>query len=207
MLGGTSGAGKSTYLKTDEGKALMGERAVKIDSDEIKSQMREYRDIQINDTNWKGAAAFVHDESSIISDRAMKLAVEGKYNVVFDGTGDGDIDRFSGRIEVMAKTGPVDMVYVAMSLPESLKSVEYRAKTERRFIPDYAVRSIHPGVSARFKDAVMFQKSGRVRNITLVRRAGATAKEFTPIGRTTGGRFVVSNIKHYTEFERYSKED
>ena len=77
--------------------------AVTIDADELKKKLPEFRDLAAAaDPN---AAAFVHKESSKLSDRLLARSRERGFDVVLDGTGDGSIAKLSGRVEPFRKAG------------------------------------------------------------------------------------------------------
>jgi len=212
IMGGSSGAGKTEFLKSADGKALVASDRVTIDADAVKSLMSEYRDTQLDDKNWKGAAFFAHDESSIVADRALKLSIAGNYNTVFDGTGDGSEEKYTARLEAMSKNGgPIDMVYISIPLEDSLESVRARAEKTRRYIPKKVVTEIHGGVSDRFQTALRLstQKPAlRIRTLKLVERNDPKSSEkgFHPIlqfdrGRVTQGRL---NDPKYSKFQKYA---
>lgn len=212
IMGGSSGAGKTEFLKSDEGKALVARDAVKIDSDAVKSLIAEYRDTQLDDANWRGAAFFAHDESSIVADRALKLSVAEKYNTIFDGTGDGGEGKYTARLEALSKNGgPIDMVYISIPLKDSLESVAQRAETTRRFIPTDVVTEIHGGVSDRFETALRLSTQRpelKIRTIKLVERNSpkSALKGFKPIIQFNKGKVVSGNIKDvkYKQFQSYA---
>lgn len=212
IMGGSSGAGKTEFLKSVDGKALVARDCVKIDADAIKSMLSEYRDTQLDDANWKGAAFFTHDESSIVADRALKLSIAGNYNTVLDGTGDGSEEKYTKRLEVMSQNGgPIDMVYISIPLKDSLESVRARAEKIRRYIPKEVVTEIHGGVSDRFQTALRLsteRPSLNIRTVKLVERNDPKSSErgFHPIlqferGRITSGS--TSDAK-YKKFQSYS---
>lgn len=206
LMGGASGAGKGTFLKSDEGKDIT-RNAVKIDADEIKGMMAEYRNVQLDDKDWKGAAAFVHDESSMVADRALKLSIAGNFNTVYDGTGNGGEKKYIERLEVMHMNGgDINMVYIGISLPDALASVKARAEETRRFIPKAVVSEIHGGSAARFQTAVKLSTSRpdlKIKNIALKFRTGNT---FSPVLSFTKGKVTSGNINdaRYSEYKSYA---
>ena len=74
ITGGLPGSGKSTVLK-QRGSEFTNH--VHVDSDKVKQMLPEYE-------GWN--ASLLHEESSEISERVMREAVSGNYNVIYDAT-------------------------------------------------------------------------------------------------------------------------
>ena len=215
MMGGSSGAGKTEFLSSPDGKGLAPDDCVTIDCDKIKSQMADYRNVQIEDVGWRDAAAFAHEESSTVGDMALKMSLDGKYNTVLDGTGDGSETKYLAKLEAMGKNGPTSLVYVAVPLNESLASVSRRAELMRRLIPTDVVTSLHAGVSDRFVTAMQVQGESKynISKITLAERKIATSSKggFNVVySKTTGGRDVYNGVNAQDKvatFLSYGKEN
>jgi predicted ABC-type ATPase len=73
MLGGRGGSGKSWF----EGKVYDPKNAIVFDADKVKEQLPEYE-------GWN--AAQVHEESSDLIERMIKIARDNRVNVVLDAT-------------------------------------------------------------------------------------------------------------------------
>ena len=83
IMGGGSGAGKGTLLKTGLVKT---DNAVKADSDEAKAALPEYQDrLKKGDSS---AAAYAHEESSDMAARLTAESLAAGNDTIIDGTGD-----------------------------------------------------------------------------------------------------------------------
>ena len=85
VMGGGGAAGKGTIkaqlLKSGE---IDDANAISLDADDIKASIPEYREIiAAGDSR---AAALVHEESSVIAKEVLRRAIEGGYNIIYDGT-------------------------------------------------------------------------------------------------------------------------
>jgi hypothetical protein len=205
MMGGSSGAGKSELLKREPN--LTEKNAVTIDADAIKGMMGEYRDVQVDDERWRGAAAFVHSESSIVSDMALEKAVSGNYNTILDGTGDGPAGKFAERVDKLTRGGtvPLDMIYISIPLDQSLLSAERRAENIRRYIPPDVISTIQPKVSERFGDAVKMSGQDKYKiSMKLYDRASADSMAITHIANVTHGRVETVGVSGSTAYNKFT---
>jgi predicted ABC-type ATPase len=151
MLGGGPASGKSTVL--DAGLVKFPKNTVKIDSDGIKDSLPEYTKM-LKDKN-KGAAAFVHEETSHISKRIMARGIKEKYNVLLDGTGDSSLDGLRKKTAKMRVGGrKVNAEYMTIETDLSVKIANIRGKKTGRFVPESVVRGIHSSVSRVVPQAV-----------------------------------------------------
>lgn len=203
VMGGSSGAGKTELLRDEPDLSPRHgpSGAVTIDPDACKEMMADYRDIQVNDNAWMGAAAFAHEESSVISNMQMDMAVKGNYNVILDTTGDGPEDKFLVKLDTMAKNGgPIDFVYIGIPLAESIENAKGRAEVNRRYVMPRFIERLHPGVSDRFE--TIRQLSGgktfkgfeglrdKIRSVKLYDKTGVPRKgKANFIGEVTRGEF------------------
>lgn len=167
MLGGGSGAGKSTVLKSGMVSMIPDEKScTTIDADEIKKMLPEYKKMQESDPD--NAANFVHTESSALSERAMEAGLCSDYNCTLDGTGDGGLDDVLSKIEYAHSRGyKANAVYATCPTEEAIKRAQERAReTKRNVHPDYiervhaAVSWIVPQVAAEFDNFELYDTSG-----------------------------------------------
>jgi predicted ABC-type ATPase len=138
MTGGPSANGKSTLINS--GKVKHPKNMVTIDSDAIKGDLPEYNALlKIKDPR---AAAFAHEESSFVSKKILKTSVDGNYNALLDGTGDGSIESLTKKIKGMKANGHrVSAEYVTLDTDLSLKLAKIRGKKTGRFIPDEFIKN------------------------------------------------------------------
>lgn len=80
MLGGAPANGKSSFLKS--GKITYPPLALKIDPDEIKEMLPEYKWMTRN--NEPLAAEKVHEESSFIGKEIRRIAIDDEYDILLD---------------------------------------------------------------------------------------------------------------------------
>jgi predicted ABC-type ATPase len=158
MLGGGPAAGKSTFVR-ETGMIADRTQAVHVNADEFKEGLPEYNLMRnaYSDNDFFNAAGFSHEESSYLSELARKNALANSKSVVLDGTGNGNYEKFAGKINEAKSRGytvegnyvtvPTD-VAVTRSFNRSLK------QSERRFVPQNIVEGTHGAVSRTFPRAV-----------------------------------------------------
>lgn len=96
MLGGAPANGKSRLLKS--GFLPHPERALRVDVDEIKLELPEYR--YMVESREPKAAVIIHDESSAIGYEIRQAALRRGLDLVWDGTADESLEH---RKEVAAE--------------------------------------------------------------------------------------------------------
>lgn len=158
MLGGGPASGKSTFVR-ETGLIPDKASAVHVNADDMKSQLPEFNQMRnaYDDGDFFNAARFSHEESSYLAEVARKNGMANSKNIVLDGTGNGDYDKFSGKIaeakgfnyKVIGNytTVPTQMA-VERAFNRSLKV------SERRFVPKAVVEKTHAAVSRTFPRAV-----------------------------------------------------
>ncbi len=150
MLGGGPASGKTTALGKMAGEGAKG--VAKIDPDEIKGMLPEYRTMV--DAGDSRAAAFVHEESSYIAKRVQAAAFERRVSVLLDGTGDGSIAGLSAKIEAAKASGyQVRGYYATISVDEAIKRSTLRAARSGREVPIDKITITHANVSKVFPTA------------------------------------------------------
>jgi len=151
MLGGGSGAGKSSLNKYGLGK--LPKNIVKIDSDEIKNFLPEFQEmIAAGDER---AAAWVHEESSYLAKEITRRSRDRRFNVLLDGTGDSDLQGLQGKITPFRNLGmKVKANYVTIPTEEAVSRAILRGQESGRVVPTTAIREIHRAVSRVFQDGV-----------------------------------------------------
>jgi predicted ABC-type ATPase len=161
MTGGGPAAGKSTMLEgggikvplTAEPGKQAKRQAVLIDPDAIKKQIPEYAQMT-KDKNLT-AAAFSHEESSMLSKRIQQAAIDRKHSVVLDTTGDSDIEKLSKQIEAYRSKGFEINAYYASNDPSlALKLSNARGDKTGRYVPEHIVKEVHANVSRTLPKAL-----------------------------------------------------
>jgi len=149
MMGGGPASGKSVLMNS--GNVKLPAKHVLIDPDEIKKKLPEFKALM--DAKDSAAAAFVHEESSMLSKR---IAAEmGKRNAVWDGTGDNSIESLTRKVRLMRANGHrVVANYVTVDTEVALARNIARAKQTGRMVPESYVRQTHSNVSRVFSEAI-----------------------------------------------------
>lgn len=198
LLGGGPASGKTTA-----GAALSGfpdkESAVQINADDIKNELGEFDRMRMSssDADFFNAAAFSHEESSLIAKDVQKLAFTNRQNVVLDGTGNSSIETLSGKVQAARASGyRVNAAYITIPTSDALNRANSRALGEnnRRFVPESVVVSTHRSVSQVFPAAV---SRGLFDDVRLIDNTGSSP---ILIGSTQNGQFSVADQGLYDEF-------
>lgn len=137
-----------------------------IDSDELKKDIPEYREMQETDPDH--AAWVAHEESSAIAKRAMEAAFDNGYDCTLDGTGDGSVSGVLKKINQARERGyEVNACYVTCPTQMAVSRAEERAKKTKRNVLTDTVKSIHrevsrifPQVASEFDHVALFDTSG-----------------------------------------------
>lgn len=144
VMGGGPASGKSTMIKS--GVATLPQNSITIDPDAIKAKLPEYNKmLALNDP---GAANFVHEESSALAKRIMKIATEGNYNYTLDGTGDGTIISLTKKIKQAKAAGySVQGLYATVPTQTAISRAVARGAKTGRVVPISRITSTHKAVS------------------------------------------------------------
>lgn len=154
VMGGGSGAGKGTLLKS--GLVALPEGHVIIDPDKVKTRLPEFGQLKAAG-NKRDAGAFVHEESNHIATMARERGVENGFHVVLDATGDGSYENFRAKIEPARKKGHyIKADFATIPTEEAIRRSDKRGETnpDRAHVPHGAVRATHAAVSRNFPRAV-----------------------------------------------------
>jgi predicted ABC-type ATPase len=174
MLGGGSGAGKSTVIK--KGYASLPKNNVTVDSDYIKTHLPEYQKMVLSRNS--NAANYVHEESSALAKRALSIGNKERYNITLDGTGDGSVKSVLKKIDAARAAGArVEGIYVTVPTDVAVERALARgAKTGRIVRPDVVtgthqkVSEILPQVADKFDSVKLFDTTNE---IVLIAEGGA----------------------------------
>lgn len=103
MTGGGSASGKSTVLLQQGYANFPSTNVAMVNDDLIQAQFPDYQAmLHSSDPAVVAAAAnYAHEEASSVMNEAMTAAISGKFDVVYDGTGDGGPDHLESKIEVV----------------------------------------------------------------------------------------------------------
>lgn len=149
VMGGGAASGKSTL--TRQGAVTPPEHHVLLNPDVFKDDLPEYKArIKAGDLD---AAGYAHDESSVINKAVMRGAIKNQQDVLWDGTGNGNVDEMIAKVTKFREAGyKVVANYVTVPTEEAVRRVHASAtnpKSDRygRMVPLTEVRDRHRAVS------------------------------------------------------------
>jgi predicted ABC-type ATPase len=185
VLGGGSAAGKSTLV--EKHYADLPDNMVLANADDIKAMLPEY--------GGGANAAFVHEESSYLSKKIAYKGASESYNMIMDGTGDGEITDLKKKVASMKPLGqPVIGIYVTVDVGTAVKRSMARAKATGRYVPESFIHYSHRMV-AKIYPAII--SSDLYDNVNLYDTSGAAPKL---IAREIGTSFTVLDEQLYNTF-------
>ena len=104
MTGGGPASGKTVGLLKNPLAGIPGSnKAVHSDPDGAKESIPEY--VSNRSLGDKSIAARVHEESSYMSQQAIKSGLESGHDVVYDSTGDSGIEKLSAKVKKIRVVG------------------------------------------------------------------------------------------------------
>lgn len=150
MMGGPA-SGKSSMAR-----GIDKSRFVSVDSDAIKAELPEYKSAVDEDgsrgASAKNAALMAHEESSYLAKKIRDGAIEGRKNLLFDGTG-ANAEGYSRMVDRLHKSG-YRVTVLAADLPNTDEAVSRAAgratKTGRWLDADKVIRPTYAKIPASF---------------------------------------------------------
>ena len=186
MYGGGPASGKTTVIKALH---TLPDGSVTIDPDEIKKYLPGYLEMSKKD---KDAAAFYHEESSMVAKQFAEVLFNERYNAIYDGTGDGSVNSVMKKINAARKQGyKIDAAYVTIDTDEALRRNQQRFDKEQakggnpRLPPAEMVRETHKKVTQ-----ILTQLSGEFDTVTLYDNNGEEGSARPIATGTRGGRLT-----------------
>lgn len=196
IMGGGSASGKSTMIKS--GAATLPKNSILVDSDKIKTMLPEY-----NEMLSKGdsrAANYVHEESSALAKRILRISNKENYNAVLDGTGNGSIESLTRKINNAKNAGMiVEGIYATVPTQIAVDRSAQRALKTGREVPPHVITNIHkkvsqilPQVAAQFDSVKLYDTTagakliatgGNGSGLTAVKGQELLFKQFLEKGR------------------------
>ena len=156
LIGGGSGAGKSTIIKEYFAPELDelsdAKEFVYIDSDNIKEEIDEFQQYREAEGDTVFYAAFyVHEESTNIADMLIDECIKRKLSFIYDGTMQWK-QQYDELIPKLKDNGyEISGVYVDVDVEKAVKRVETRGKEEKRFVPEEIVRKANRNSAINFR--------------------------------------------------------
>ena len=174
VKGGGAASGKSTPspdIKTPAADPSRGEfEAVLVNADEVKVLLPEYKRLSGTEESrlmqaqddalpggdkndiWKEAAAYVHEESGMISQMVTGAAIKKGKNVVIDGVANNGLAKQLRKVDSYREAGAnkVVGVFYSASIENALQRATSRAMKTGREVKEETLVSNHKGVSKNF---------------------------------------------------------
>jgi predicted ABC-type ATPase len=165
ILGGGPASGKSTIAK----QAIRSTNHVTIDVDHIRTLLPEYAEGVL--AKRANAAKITHEEASYIAKRVTAQAIEGRYSMVLDGTGDSSFESLARKVSAARASGArVVGRYVTIDTDEAVRRAKKRGDETGRYVPNTYIREVHKNISHvlpkamrenLFDDVVLWETRGK----------------------------------------------
>ncbi|PEE69044.1 zeta toxin family protein [Bacillus thuringiensis] len=153
LLGGGSAAGKSSIGElVIKGYKLQKQNMIWIDPDKIKEKIPEYQDaMESKDIeSMKQAAFLVHDESSDITMKLLKICMKRKLNFMYDGTMKNEV-KYIKLIQQLRQAGfSIKAIIVDVPIKVALERSNMRFKVTGRLVPKHIIEQSHMRVATTF---------------------------------------------------------
>ncbi|MDA2491526.1 zeta toxin family protein [Bacillus cereus group sp. MYBK132-2] len=153
LLGGGSAAGKSSIGElVIKGYKLQKQNMIWIDPDKIKEKIPEYQDAMGSEDieSIKQAAFLVHDESSDITMKLLKICMKRKLNFMYDGTMKNEV-KYIKLIQQLRQAGfSIKAIIVDVPIKVALERSNIRFKVTGRLVPEHIIEDSHMRVATTF---------------------------------------------------------
>ncbi len=153
LLGGGSAAGKSSIGElVIKGYKLQKQNMIWIDPDKIKEKIPEYQDAMESEDieSMKQAAFLVHNESSDITMKLLKICMKRKLNFMYDGTMKNEV-KYIKLIQQLRQAGfSIKAIIVDVSIKVALERSNMRFKVTGRLVPEHIIEESHMRVATTF---------------------------------------------------------
>lgn len=118
-----------------------------VDPDRVKTEyIPEYEGLSKKGDS--RAAAIVHEESSMLSKKIVSIAADQKFDIIYDGVGDGGYDGMAKKVQQQRKAGKkVVADYATVDVAVSLQRAIERGKKTGRFVPETYIKNMHKAIS------------------------------------------------------------
>ncbi|HEE9034315.1 zeta toxin family protein [Bacillus thuringiensis] len=153
LLGGGSAAGKSSIGElVIKGYKLQKQNMIWIDPDKIKEKIPEYQDAMESEDieSMKQAAFLVHDESSDITMKLLKICMKRKLNFMYDGTMKNEVKYIKLIQQLRQADFSIKVIIVDVPIKVALERSNMRFKVTGRLVPEYIIKESHMKVAITF---------------------------------------------------------
>ncbi|MED3025201.1 MULTISPECIES: zeta toxin family protein [Bacillus cereus group] len=153
LLGGGSATGKSSIGElVSKGYRLKKKHLIWIDSDKVKEKIPEYQQLMgTGDTELiKKAAFLVHDESSDITMKLLKICIKRRISFMYDGTMK-NVEKYKKLIQQLRQAEfSINAIIVDVPIKVALERSNIRFKLTGRLVPEYIIEESHMKVAITF---------------------------------------------------------
>lgn len=183
-VGGAPGSGKSTMRKSGEAGIPDVDSAVHVDADEIKTVIPEAVAAHAaGDTEWGTVA---HEESRVISDMALRVALDRDKDVVYDST--GQYNRGYGTLDYAKAAGYEITAHYVVAPEEFLQErIDMRQLTDPRKLPRHIISAtmarnfyIIPEVAQKSDEFYLWGWDGNKKVLLAQKEKGKTLEILDP---------------------------
>lgn len=148
MMGGGSGAGKTTIRAVLDAAGLLPKNRTEIDPDFIMAELTDYKKKQA--AGDLCAAGEFHDQASDYAEILFNEAIAARYHVLYDGTMKTAFSSLKRIQRGVDANYSVVMAAVSCDTTEAVKRVYNRAVATNRWVPMSVIYSSHTGFSQSF---------------------------------------------------------
>ena len=176
LLGGGPASGKSVFTKANP--EAFANSAV-VNADDFKTLLPEY---EAADGTFD--AAFVHEESSYLTKKALSYGYDRGFSMTLDGTGDGSTASLTRKIGQARGAGyQVNGYYVTVDTETAVARAAARGAKTGRYVPEVIIRKTHdkvsevfPKVADRFDTLQLVDTSTRPSTLVAQKTAGSSIR-------------------------------
>lgn len=182
MMGGPA-SGKSSLLSR-----VMSDQTgyVKVDPDEMKGRLPEFA-LAVANSDRLGAARAHEESSTAIADVLKKRAIEGRYNVMLDGTGKNG-PKYEAMVQALVDQGyEIRVIMPHISVEEGVKAADKRAHRTGRYVPLEFIRQAYQAIPHNFERVARLADTAVLADAEPDRLG---SRPMTTIQRWEGGRIV-----------------
>jgi hypothetical protein len=187
MLGGGPAAGKSSGLTSGAFGGVPKDH-VEVNPDEVKGKLPEFDPLRTSSSQieFKAAASFVHEESSMVAKMQQRAAIAKGTHLVVDGTGDGKPGSLEAKVGAARGAGYTVLGrYATLDTNAAWERAVERSKgPSRRYVNQGVLRGTHRAVTPSYINAA---NTGLFDDLSLIWTGGPKGSIPILVHTATGG--------------------